>query len=428
MMLNVLDRMMSVKNNHAFRPRLETLEGRDAPAVGPIFHVNTGTNLYQVNSDAAYSSGGKSVVVWQSSAPAGDYDIYAQMFAADGSKLGRQFPVATGSHNQINPSVCIDSRGIVAVAWDDYVAKYTPGNVRMRRFTAPGVAWGDIIDVAATSANERDASISCIDKAGSASDGAFVVSYTKYSRIDAKMYSRWGILQKSYIDLAGTQSSRALERTSVAARAANGSFLIGYVTGFVNEGYRDKSTGYFYGRSVFVINRYDAAGNLLGRTNAEVAAGAIVTHDLAVDENGVGRFVALTLNRDPRLTPIGIFLETGRVSVTGQVIQHQQILQFPDPPFTEFLDPIRVSVAANRVGSGFALAFVHRVNPTSKVPTLDLYTVTNGGVLTKTDLGINHDQASLKMGPNNRYLISYTTTVPTPVDPYKGIFARFGML
>jgi len=59
------------------------------------------------------------IVAWSDDRLVVDYDIYAQRFDADGSKLGGNFPITNAAGDQKWPTVATDRKGTSLIAWAD---------------------------------------------------------------------------------------------------------------------------------------------------------------------------------------------------------------------------------------------------------------------------------------------------------------------
>ena len=127
----------------------------DGTEEGDEFRVNFYTNNNQENPSVAGLEDGKFVVVWESSGQDGSsYGVYAQRYAADGSKQGEEFLV--NSHttdSQENPSVAMHEDGSYVVVWQStdqhyaFVSSGSPSNSIYQSLcqsaaSSLGYAWG----------------------------------------------------------------------------------------------------------------------------------------------------------------------------------------------------------------------------------------------------------------------------------------------
>lgn len=113
---------------------------------GAQFQVNTYTTNLQINPDVAMRDDGSFLVVWESvESSSGDNDngIHGQLFSADGSPIGGQFPLNSyTTSSQSNPVISFAPSGEFVATWESYAA--SPGNdtdessIVARRFDASG--------------------------------------------------------------------------------------------------------------------------------------------------------------------------------------------------------------------------------------------------------------------------------------------------
>jgi hypothetical protein len=201
------------------RPSLESLEGRQLMSVGPeaLGTVNTTTRNNQFNAVNATTSGGSSVVVWEDDfREAGgvlpsDIDLRAQRYNSFGSKVGPEIVVAFSGLNETSPSVAINDLGQFVVSYTQSIAGDT--NVVAQRFDANGDAVGGLIQVGAGTFAETDSHVA-IDRLGN-----FTVSYTRNTNnnnpdIFAKQYNSGGQLLR-VIDVATTSVAETASSISM---------------------------------------------------------------------------------------------------------------------------------------------------------------------------------------------------------------------
>ncbi len=113
--------------------------------VGGEIHVNTATVGDQRLPAVGMSATGEFVVAWQSDEslfgePDGDGSgIFAQRFAADGTKVGGEFLVnTTTAGNQESPAVTVNAAGQFVIAWKSYNPTTGQRAVRAQLYTAGG--------------------------------------------------------------------------------------------------------------------------------------------------------------------------------------------------------------------------------------------------------------------------------------------------
>ena len=109
--------------------------------VGPDFPVSDTTTEGDYAS-VAMSRSGRSVVAWMDSRD-GDYNIYCQVFAPGGTRVGPNLRVNTdgGGVYQGYPACAVDEAGRFAVAWEDMRNDHY--NVYLQWFDSTGARLGD---------------------------------------------------------------------------------------------------------------------------------------------------------------------------------------------------------------------------------------------------------------------------------------------
>lgn len=117
--------------------RLYTNAGKP---VGEPFRINTHTDGTQFDSDVAMAPDGRFVVVWNSIGQDGDAGgIYAQRYAANGAKQGKELRVnSTVADNQSSPTIAVGVDGSFVVAWTSNGQDGALGGIYAQRFSANG--------------------------------------------------------------------------------------------------------------------------------------------------------------------------------------------------------------------------------------------------------------------------------------------------
>ncbi|MBN2294041.1 MAG: hypothetical protein JXM70_16565 [Pirellulales bacterium] len=108
---------------------------------------NTYTSSDQAASTIAMSAGGEFVVMWESEGQHGndgyDYDIYGQLFAADGSPRGNEFLVdSQTNYLQRFPSVAMAHDGTFVAVWQSNNLNGLDSEIRAQRFASDGTPQG----------------------------------------------------------------------------------------------------------------------------------------------------------------------------------------------------------------------------------------------------------------------------------------------
>ena len=155
--------------------RMQRFTVLSLPANQPVQQVNTSNNGDQSNADVVSLGADGFVVVWQSASQNDvGYDIRAQRFAADATRIGTEFRVNTTlDGTQYDASVTALSGGGFVVVWIDDSHFEDGRGIFAQRYAASGAAVGGEILVNATAVDGAAAP----SVAALASDG-FVVTWT----------------------------------------------------------------------------------------------------------------------------------------------------------------------------------------------------------------------------------------------------------
>jgi len=202
------------------------------------FRVNTETNGDQFGPVIARLSNGGMVVVWNSEGQDGDsHGIYAQLYDANGLKLGGEFLVNTTTANAQNaPTVSALSGGGFVVGWASVAQDGYDYGVYAQRFSNAGAKLGGEFRANTETANAQFG----VSSAGTG-DGGFVLVWHSFGQ-DAGGDS--GIYSQRYNASGAVQGGETLVNT-----ATTGGQLGPAVAGLAGGGY------------VVVWNGPDAAGN-----------------------------------------------------------------------------------------------------------------------------------------------------------------------
>jgi hypothetical protein len=150
-------------------------------AIGTEFRVNTYTTAAQNYPRAASTPDGRTVVVWFSAqdgggAPgeAGEYGIFGQRYASNGTMLGTEFQVNTyTTEAQTFPAVSTDDDGNFVVAWSSYEQDGSSEGVFGQRFGSTGLPLGTEFLIN-TDTSSRETYVDITSGAG----GDFVVGWS----------------------------------------------------------------------------------------------------------------------------------------------------------------------------------------------------------------------------------------------------------
>ena len=151
-----------------------------ATPIGTEFLVNTQTTGDQVTPAVASLAGGGYVICWEDhGGTLGDDDgpsVKAQVYAADGTKLGGEFLVNTQVHGEEGrPSVIGLADGGFIVAWHDYSSAEPNGDIVARIFDAGGTPVTSEISVADGTTSQRWPAMTQL------ADGTVVVAWEEWT-------------------------------------------------------------------------------------------------------------------------------------------------------------------------------------------------------------------------------------------------------
>ena len=179
--------------NYDLKAQLFDAEGIE---VGSEFLVNTYTTSAQLSPRVAMTGDGDFVITWQSQDQEGDNSggVFAQRFDTEGNKLDSEFHVNIESSNgQENPDVAIDDQGDFVIAWMDYGLDGDYGGIYARRYDSRGNDLSSQFQV-----NEYTTGRQELPRMAMDADGDFVITWTsKYedgnnTGVVARQYGRDG--------------------------------------------------------------------------------------------------------------------------------------------------------------------------------------------------------------------------------------------
>jgi hypothetical protein len=158
----------------------------DGSKSGSEFVVNTTSTGRVDGPKITVLSGGRFVVTWAGHDVLGTFGIFAQIFNANGAKLGAEFQVNTKTlNNQFLPAVTTLANGGFVVAWRDQESgNLSEGDVRAQIFDANGSSSGpEFLVNTATAGTQSQPAVA------PSWDGRFVVAWadTGQAGIDTSM-------------------------------------------------------------------------------------------------------------------------------------------------------------------------------------------------------------------------------------------------
>lgn len=150
------------------------LYAADGTKLGGEFRVNTTTANAQARSSVSMDREGAFVVAWESIGQEGPGPgIYFQRFAADGAKLGPETRANTfTTDSQRLPQVAVDADGDFVITWSSNLQDGDGYGAYARRFTAAGVALGGEFRVNDVTAGKQMSSSVALDD-----DGDFAIAW-----------------------------------------------------------------------------------------------------------------------------------------------------------------------------------------------------------------------------------------------------------
>jgi len=151
----------------------------DGLASGAEFQVNSTTASEQYSPSITALADGGFVVSWMAYGQDGsDWGIYAQRFAADGTAAGSEFQVNSNTaSDQLYPSITALADGGFVVSWESYGQDGGDYGIYAQRYAADGTAAGAEFRVnSTTEPNQQSPSITAL------ADGGFVVSWKSYGQ------------------------------------------------------------------------------------------------------------------------------------------------------------------------------------------------------------------------------------------------------
>ncbi len=210
----------------------------DGTKAGTEFLVNTQAAGRQMSPAVASLVGGGFVVTWtDSSRTLGDSDgesVKAQVFGADGSKIGTEFLVntQTASH-QVSSAIGRLAGGGFVITWNDYsgtLGDSSEGSIKAQVYGANGSKVGSEFLV-----NTQTASLQLVPRIAGLANGGFVITWQDFSGtqpdpdfggIRAQVFSANGTKTGSEF-LVNTLTALGQYNPSITS-LANGSFVISW--------------------------------------------------------------------------------------------------------------------------------------------------------------------------------------------------------
>jgi uncharacterized repeat protein (TIGR01451 family) len=211
---------ISDSNSYGIFAQLYTADGS---TVGSEFPVNTGFLNNQRDSSVAMDADGDFVIAWASDDDDSSYEVYAQRYTADGSKAGGEFQVNTETASfQESPSVAMDSDGDFVIAWTSYLEDGFKNGIYAQRYTADGIRAG----IEGFRVNTHITDHQMLSSIAMDADGDFVIAWTS----DLQDLSGDGIYAQRYEGASQTVDLNLVVQDDVDPVAAGGSFVYSLIT------------------------------------------------------------------------------------------------------------------------------------------------------------------------------------------------------
>lgn len=147
-----------------FAQRFNTSDAK----LGSEFRINTYDSSDQIDPAIAMAPDGSFVITWSSNNQDGNsYGVYAQRYAADGTKAGGEFIVnTTTNHKQDASAAVMDGSGNFVIVWESDNQDGDKLGIYARRYFANGVANGGEFLVNTTTHNDQRLPATAISSAG----------------------------------------------------------------------------------------------------------------------------------------------------------------------------------------------------------------------------------------------------------------------
>jgi hypothetical protein len=177
----------------------------DGTPEGAEFQINTATYNTQKDPSIAVDGDGEFVVVWASDdVQFLAYNVKAQRFDAQGSKIGQEFQVNTYStFRQWFPDVAMDSQGDFVVAWNSQKANppddLSPSAIQAQRFASDGSPVGVEFQVNSTTQTVED-----LPQVAMRDDGSFIIAW-ETGKTPGDDVDNWGAIAGQQFDSDGNR-------------------------------------------------------------------------------------------------------------------------------------------------------------------------------------------------------------------------------
>jgi hypothetical protein len=199
----------------------------DGTPLSSAFRVNSYTNYIQRSVSVAIDAAGNFVITWQDESST---DIYAQRYAADGTRRGDEFRVNTSTNDEQNDSqVAMDAAGDFAITWASENQDGGFTGVYAQRYSADGTPQGSEFRVNTTTAYHQKHPVIAMDATGD-----FTVAWSNVSHLNAYPFYVYDVYLQRYTKAGVPQGGETLvntttiadEKTPAIAMNAAGDFVV----------------------------------------------------------------------------------------------------------------------------------------------------------------------------------------------------------
>ncbi len=305
------------------RAQVFNADGSASGGEFPVHSAVTKTSGHGLPSITVLADG-RFVVAWSDFSNASSFDIRAQMFNTDGSAFGAEFLVnTTVTNDQTDPTITALADGRFVVAWSDF-SNSSSLDIRAQVFNADGSAFGAEFLVNTTvSNNQSKPTITGL------ADGRFVVAWDDINNgstfdIRAQVYNADG--SRSGTEFLANTTVVSQQDSPTIAALADGRFVMAW---------NDQSLGLDYNIRGQVFN---ADGSVSG---AEFLVNTKVANDQShamITALADGRFVVVWHDQTRNRINAQVFNADGSTSGAQFLVSTTQASSQNDPTITALAD------------------------------------------------------------------------------------------
>jgi hypothetical protein len=207
----------------------------DGTPRGDEFRLSTYTGYNQLMPNIAIDATGDFVATWQGETFDNQVpfpivvDIYAQRYAADGTRRGHEFRVNTyTTAEQSDPQVAMDAAGDFAITWasENQDGQFT--GVYAQRYAADGTPQGGEFRVNTTTAYHQQAPTIAMDATGD-----FTIAWSSVSHLNTYPFYESDVYLQRYTKAGVPQGGETLVNTTTIADETNPALAMNAAGDFV---------------------------------------------------------------------------------------------------------------------------------------------------------------------------------------------------